>query len=198
MNRNSSGFTIIELVLAMTFFSFVMIAAISGIIFVNQLYFKTRTTVQAQSTARSILENIEQSIRSSGAIISPVSTGTTDIFGTPNEAVEFTCIGAERYTFVRGTSKMDRDVSSTGCAVDIDASDNVSLLNEALTIQDLSITSVGNASDTYQVEVFIAGGSEELLASGNGIFDGTQCSGSVEDGSQFCATARLKAIVSAR
>ncbi|MCE7936478.1 prepilin-type N-terminal cleavage/methylation domain-containing protein [Candidatus Saccharibacteria bacterium CPR2] len=61
--KQQSGFTIIELLLAMAVFSFVLMITVAGFIQVNRSYTKGITVRRAQDSARTIVEQLSREIR---------------------------------------------------------------------------------------------------------------------------------------
>lgn len=87
-----AGFTIIELMVATTVFSFVLLICTYGIIKVGNDYYKGITEARTQENARDIMDRITQDIQfSGGKVISLTTVGVVRGF----------CIGSHRYSFMR-------------------------------------------------------------------------------------------------
>lgn len=110
MRRTSHGFTIIELLFSTVTFSVVLLVCLAGVIQIGRMYYKGLTTSQTQQTARSLIDELSQSIQLSGDNIEsprnltggvapsgPTIGGQSD---ARTNAVGFFCIGSTRYTYV--------------------------------------------------------------------------------------------------
>ena len=104
-----SGFTIIELLVATTVFSLILVVALAGVLRVTQLYYKGITAARTQEVSRTLLDEISESIKFSNSIISlpdnPVTGPVIDADETDDTS--YFCIGSRRYTYA-----IDRMLSS--------------------------------------------------------------------------------------
>jgi len=118
-NEQQKGFTILELMIATTIFSLVLMITLAGIIQITKMYFQGTTLNRTQEVARSVVDDIGESLRFTKEPISlpsPVppasnlpelgTTGTgidTVIVtqGDPDTSnhTGFFCIGPKRYSF---------------------------------------------------------------------------------------------------
>jgi len=109
MKKNNRGFTIIELMFSTVTFSVVLLLCLTGVIQIGRMYYKGLTTSQTQQTARSLIDELTQSIQLSGDNIESPRNLTGGLAPTgptiaPNvdprtNAIGFFCIGATRYTY---------------------------------------------------------------------------------------------------
>lgn len=105
MKNNNRGFTIIELMFSTVTFSVVLLICLTGIIQIGRMYYKGLTASQTQQSARSLLDEITQSIQLSGENIQPQRdlTGGAAPSGPFVAAAAtpygFFCIGNIRYTY---------------------------------------------------------------------------------------------------
>ncbi|HEX5456627.1 MAG TPA: prepilin-type N-terminal cleavage/methylation domain-containing protein, partial [Candidatus Saccharimonadales bacterium] len=95
-NNHSHGFTILELMIATTVFSFVLLVASVGIIAIGRDYYKSLTSVKLQETTRSVVDDISSSLQFSqtDAISSHLYDG-----GVP-ATVKVRCFGSDRYRYI--------------------------------------------------------------------------------------------------
>lgn len=93
LRHQSKGFTIIELLVATSVFSVILVVITTGIIRITQTYDKGINLVNTQNTARSVLDSIAQAIQFSGGTLSWPPSGT--MAGTG-------CIGNQEYDFQLG------------------------------------------------------------------------------------------------
>lgn len=105
--KSEKGFTIIELMISTIIFSLVLLAASAAIVEVGKKYYRGLTNARTQSVARSIAEEIGQSIQYTSQAIKvpnyPGPTGPATTYG-PQVAIGdpdtfYFCVGSKRYTF---------------------------------------------------------------------------------------------------
>lgn len=90
------GFTVIELLIATTVFSVVLLLLTTGILQIGRTYQKGVTQAQTLDTVRTITDDIAQSIQfSGGQVIAAVPDAPSGEHGI--------CAGSRLYSFVRGT-----------------------------------------------------------------------------------------------
>lgn len=204
--KSQKGFTILELMIATTIVSVILILVTVVLISIGNLFYKGNSQATAQDSARSIIDEISQQLElSSGAISSNVST----VGGT----VYAYCIGSYRYSFIPnqqiGTNLgqvmhviwRDAAPSSGGCTAlsygtmntSTPSSGGTELMpaNTWLTCLDINGSCgspLGSNGSPYTMTVGIAFG-DPNLTNGPGNGTNTTCQGS--DGDQFCATANL-------
>ena len=95
-NRNNqSGFTIIELMIATTIFSFILLIATAGIIRIGQLYYKGVTESKVQNNVRSVSDDISRSIQFAKGT---KYDGPLNTLPTNTNPVANFCLGDYRYT----------------------------------------------------------------------------------------------------
>jgi prepilin-type N-terminal cleavage/methylation domain-containing protein len=122
--NNKNGFTIIELLFSTTIFSLVLLLCLSGLIQIGRMYYKGVTTSQTQQAARTLLDEISQSIQFSAADVTEIrlpGTGNLpgpELYGTAGPipsgqtAVGYFCVGTIRYTFAM--DRMQGDTNDAG------------------------------------------------------------------------------------
>ena len=124
VTKSAKGFTIVELMVATSVFSAILLISLAGLIQIGRMYQKGVTSSQTQETARGVMDEITQAIQFNGGnvkepyIISPA----TDIPRGPEiavtaadvskNAVGYFCIGTTRYTY-----SIDRKQSPTNSNV---------------------------------------------------------------------------------
>lgn len=67
--KTQAGFTLVELLIATTFFSFVLLFIASGFIQVNRIYQSVVITKNAQNTARAIFDQFSHDAKGGGGIV---------------------------------------------------------------------------------------------------------------------------------
>ncbi len=192
------GFTIIELLVASTVFSVILLICMSGVIKMGQIFFKGTITSQTQEAARSIIDEISQGIQFSGSSVGDTNSGSP------------VCVGNKRYTYVidkqlddtaSGPNQkphvLQRDINSS-CSGPL-AADAVELLTPGMRLTKFDIKPLDDpdpiVAKLWRVNVWVVYGDEDLLTADDGTGH-RQCKGGA--GSEYCAVSELSAIVHRR
>lgn len=199
---NKKGFTIIELLIATSIFSVILLICATGIIYVGRLYHKGATSTAVQEVARSSIDEIKNDFQYGGGFFAKL------INNGPNEGF---CIGDNLYSYQVSPHKINADGSGhalvvrnrPNCYTDAIASppsvqpDNINdgqtapagfpwreLLGPNMRIKsDIFPTSPTAGAPSIKFVISIISADDDLIdASGN-------CNSGF--GSQFCATAEL-------
>ncbi len=164
---NSSGFTIIELMIATLVFSIVLLVVTAGIVQFSKAYYKGAITAKTQDTTRSIIDSVSQSIQF--GVSSP--QGSPEANGT---SISYLCAGGNKFIFTPGVQYKTGPPEYTNAGVYMVPSigicegptvtlpsDGKQLLNEYMRVTDLTLTGV---SDTlYTIAVTVAYGDNDLF-----------------------------------
>lgn len=195
------GFTIIELLLATTVFSLVMLGALVGFLQTGRLFYKGVSVTQTQATAKQIMDDITSSLNDTTT--SRVSSGPQT-----GNGYSYYCVGGVRYTYNSNPNKVldlaaSHDWSAnanygllrdsiTGCAAPCDSScpaGTVAFNNAVEMLSDrmrLSTFSIGLPSgNLFTVNITLAYGDNASLTGSP-----PTCAGSPQD-QQFCAVSSL-------
>lgn len=175
MGGEAAGFTIIELMVATVVFSTILIVLTAGVIAITRTYYKGIVLGNTQSTARSILDSIAQTIEFNGGTIDwPVGVGGT-------EALQgLGCIGNQAYSFRLGLQLdnspttpdqaahgLMRNSGVSGCRNQAapDFSSGTELIGSHMRLASLNVTPVNTNNRLYEVNVTIAYGDYDLMCS---------------------------------
>ncbi len=181
--KNSNGFTILELMIATTIFSTILLLCTYGLIQVGNTYYKGATTARTQAVARSIMDDISYEIQ----------------YGTAKPQLpspQLVCIGPTRFSAtlnaqVTGATHgllFDRN-GSAGCAA---PGSGKELLGENMRLTKFSVTLVPAtlaSPEHYDIIINVVYGDTDLI-------DGDNCRGTL--GNQFCASAYLESSIRRR
>lgn len=208
-NRKSSGFTVIELLIATAVFSVVLVVVTGGILQISRLYYKGVTSANTQNTARAVTDVIAQAIQFGGGNVVPTTAGAA----TPTSPKVF-CIGNQRFTYDLGWQVKDSSPNASkhqalhalvqdsyaGCTSSTTQPLNVAtvsgreLLSPNMRLSKLTVTPMGG--NLYRVEVRIVYGDDDLLKAPQ---DGNSTTCVNENaGTQFCAISELSTVVTKR
>jgi prepilin-type N-terminal cleavage/methylation domain-containing protein len=214
-----SGFTIIELMIATSVLSVILLIVTTIMISIGSLYYKGVSQVRVQDDVRSISDELSRQLKLSNLALSPLA-GPTPIGGYPSDAYAY-CIGNTRYSFVLGVQLgrgrdtdgslqiphvLWRDTNTSGACSPLNltqanptasAGPGNSLPGSGAELgvpnSRLTSFSIAGASSPYTISLEIASGSIDLLSGATGA---VHCLGTVGD--QFCATANLTTTVVSR
>lgn len=103
--KNQKGFTILELIIATTVFSVMLLLVSAGIIQIGKTYYKGITTSRTQETARAIIDDLFRTFQTGnnttvGYSFTPPDPTDPDPVFPPNGSI---CIGSTRYTYQTGS-----------------------------------------------------------------------------------------------
>jgi len=201
------GFTIVELLIAMTAFTFIMLLITVSLFQITRVFIKGFTTAQTQQVGRSLLDGVSQDIQfAGGQVVSPASY--------VNNYNYVVCVGDQRYSVLLGKQLTDSGSPSSNQAnhvLVVDTFPNCNsgtppqsgvltassreLLNPNMRLTAFTVTT--SDSRTYQIHIRVVYGDDDLLCSPS--IPG-ECTGSgltpnaidltcraQPSGSQFCA-----------
>lgn len=195
MSKNTAGFTIIELMIALSVISGILILSTTVILNLGALYTKGIYQTSTQNVARNIINEVSGQLQLGGA---------TPIIASANTF----CLGSQRYSYVlnnkleagnSGDHALWRDTmnNSGSCApLAIIGTPNPSdgltntavggaeLLSANMRLTDFGITT--NANGTYTVRVTVAYGDDDLVVNAGGR---TACIDGA--GREYCAVSSL-------
>lgn len=204
------GFTVIELLIAMSVFSLVLLIVTVGIMQISKVYYKGVTESNVQSTARSITETIAQAIQFNGG-----TTLATPGAPAPGSSYAF-CVNDQQFSYRPGYQLVEASPGTdqtlhalvqrtmSGCsATPQDLSSAAvtgrELLAPHMRLAALVVQSLGN--DLYKVHVRIVYGDDDLLWSPSGNAAGPSAPDAAcrsGAGQQFCSVSDLSTVVISR
>jgi prepilin-type N-terminal cleavage/methylation domain-containing protein len=185
--KNNKGFTVVELMIAISVFATAMTLVLAGVIFISRQYQQTSNRVALEEASRNIHQQITQSIQFSGTNILP------EVTVPPYSAV---CVG--NYMYIYGANepvslqanyisqseglyvKDNPGITCDTALVNINGARN--LLPSGAKVTLFSVSSTGNVSTIFVKSP------DDLLRYSGGVVDG--CSTTIT-GKEFCATVKL-------
>jgi len=194
---NTGGFTIIELMIATTVFSVILLIATMALIQIGRVYYKGVLSAKTQNTTRAITDEIGSSIKFSG--------GNVNIQKNLNSGV--LCIGNSRYTF--NTDQKLEDSGNFVLIADKPSPCNTSagfiigdacsppgcreLLTPGMRLSKFEVVQDPTSSNMYRIIIGVISGETDLLT-----VDHLGCGASLQTGGQFCAASELTTFVQKR
>jgi prepilin-type N-terminal cleavage/methylation domain-containing protein len=217
MRQRQSGFTIIELLIATTVFSIVLLTIAAAIVQIGRIYIKGVTNTSTQQAARSLASDVADALRFEGNGV-PVLKGAD---GSP----QAWCIGQRQYSFQR-VQQVDggkhgvlaRTLTSGNCsALDPEDVSGVTavagreLLGDKMRVSFFDVKQL--SIKLYSIDVRVVYGDDDLLCGGAFSCDSAtaltagqiasipgaalRCK-DLQSGTQFCAVAELRTTVERR
>jgi len=218
-NRNQAGFTIIELMISTTVFTFVLLVCSVAIVHVGRMYYKGTITSRTQDLSRKLGEDVSQAVQFGAGNSAPgqflrVSGPTSFTSGSQTVAAFARCIGDIRYSYTVGPAQG----AGAGRATHVVWKDRLAPLAPCVPVNIASVTpSVGgqeilgskmrvarfdvtNPVGLYAVDIIVSYGDTDDLfepASLPNFPNFSICKG-VGAGGQFCSVAAYRTTVGKR
>lgn len=208
------GFTIVELLIASTVFSMVLIICTSGVLQVGKTYYKGITSSQVQEAARSITEEITRTIQFNGGNVGLITNPDSEDPSAPS----YLCIGDKRFAFVINRqltleNSPEEDQSRHVLVVDkcsngaqplnnSDGSllpDSEELMAPNMRLTKFEVAPMGN--DLYKVTIRVVHGHRDVLKDTDPSKVGPDLPGECLPsmvGGQFCSVSELTTTVQKR
>lgn len=206
------GFTIIELMIATSVFSVVLMLCTYGLLGISRTYTKGITTNRTQEAARSVLSDLSDNISFTGGEVRLLDE-------LPNGSKGF-CIGSNKYSYIfdhqlantydgrenmeqsRAVLRVDSGCSGQPASLLSDEVSGREMLQDRMQLARLEVCGLngtddcatGEEIDTYRITVRVVSGSDDLFDDNN--ID-NNCQSGVAGG-QFCAVSELTTIVKKR
>ena len=213
LKNDRQGFTIIELLIATTVFSVILLLVTTGFIQMGNAYYRGLLQSRTQQTARNIVDEISRGIQFSGeniGVTAPLIAGVTYPIVGANYGI---CINGVGYSYVLdkqlqstpsgadqvSTALISYSTSCTGFSVTAISSASLlphkELLGFGMRLTDLDVELVAGELNTYKITVGVASGEFDLF---NPDSRGVSGACKSQAGKQFCATSTLSTIVQKR
>lgn len=189
-----AGFTIIELLIATTILSVILLLVAGVLTGIGGLYYKGLNLSRTQQNSRVIIDDISQQLQYTDSLPNP---GTSSPYGYPEQYI---CIGTIRYVYVLNKQIGDGAnqfahvlIRETGknCSdplPDLRVATLTANQSEMIAANSrLYMLNVNALATPYTIEVGTAYGEDDALMP-----DGSRCKGSgAGGGDQYCATSHL-------
>lgn len=213
VHQSNRGFTLLELMVATSVFTVILLVLTVGVISFSKSYFSSVTRSNTQAVARAVVNDITQSIQYGKQVKTGLVNGNSKGF----------CIDSTLYSYALGYKVTSSPgggyqsryglVKSTGtvCAAStpyevttlasLPLSSDHELLGDNMRLLQLDVQEVSDG--TYEVSVRVASGDDDLLGIATGFVATSDadwltfgCQGG--SGTQFCALSNLTTTVQQR
>ena len=189
-SKAENGLTIIETMVSIAVFTFLIVLCIGLFIFLGRIYYRGLYENRAQEVARTIVDSVAEAIRTSGAEIDGgYQPYTPDLANKPWETWNAYCIGSIQYSYKLNVQLVAEDtpgdyesdevfVAARGCnstdaGAPVDVADpntimtagmtpveTTELLSDRMRLLEFSVNQVGNNQDFYRIRIKIAVGGD--------------------------------------
>lgn len=215
--NHSHGFTIIELMIATTIFSVILLLSATALIQMGRLYYRGVISSRTQETTRTIMDEISRTIQFGGGSTASQVAGQDRSF----------CVGGKRYSYILSHQLTDnatpgpnqkRNVlvtdTSAACTPQPLATTGPTgnyreLMNPHMRLARLDITP-DPANNLYAIKLRVVYGDDDLLcspsvpgdcsaiATSTSLGNNDLTCKSLRAGTQFCAVSELATVVRKR
>jgi len=181
--KATSGFTLIELVLSMAIFSFMLLIIVSGIINIAQLHDEALATDQSQTSARTAMDELVQGVRNSTGVAPPAVAGTV-----LSKLCLATNSGTQQIYYVNAKVLYRSDNCATNTSWIIEPTNTYALTNSGVQVGNFQATveTGGNGVSEQEVRLTLTVGSNNGTTNSTG----TACLNS-DTSRQFCSIVTL-------
>ncbi len=188
----SKGFTIIELLIATTVFSVILLIMTSGLIYIGKVYYRTVAQTKTQEASRSAIDQISQAIQFSGGSVivgvDALCVGDTMFAKYPDLIVD----GGPNKGLLRGSFTGDCNRANLQAGA-------VQLIPSGMFLRQFNTVFDPLLPDVYTIGIQVVSvpADEPIAAGGTSpLFDGVNCK--LVAGSEFCATSKLETTIKKR
>lgn len=199
---DNKGFTIIELMIAISILSVIMLISSTAIIFIARQYQNGVTRTTLQSASRQLHQKFTDSIKFSGG----------EIIQTDSDGYSVICVGDSRYYFktpltgsittTTGMSNLFFDKNSSGfssstCGAGLNESSSAKLLpNNSRVAQALLACDTPSPKSCTLKTTFISGDDDLFNVSTSTDIDTLSCKAGI--GNQWCSIVNLRSTVNSK
>lgn len=206
INRDKNGFTLVELMIAVTVFSVLLILSAASLTQISRLYYKAVIVTKTQNVNRNIMNDIAQAFQFSSGAGNMMNIGVPD-----GNGLRLICIGNIRYTYalnkqINSTNKhaLWRDkVASCAAATPLNifndserelsasSAGGIELLEPGMRLKSISVGANNKFPEIMNINIAVIYGDDDLINfSDSAKTLPVGCKGDVT-GSQWCAFSRL-------
>lgn len=202
--EKQQGFTLVELLIATAFFSFILLFVTFGYVQINKAYNKGITVKKMHETARFLVEDISRALTSITSSVDP--SGLIRIVPTANGG-SLAVSDAVCYRWFTGFGSSPRLLKDTdgfggllGCPTN---NDGLELVDDRIAIHEITIERINTNTKAYSICVIMSTDTDDLVAPYSSATPANSfCKGSVEcnliNGDQYCDTVALSTVITLR
>jgi len=189
MTKDRRGFTLVELLLSMAFFSFILLFITTGFIIISRAYNKGLTVKLVQDEGRGLIEQLTREIRVAGS--------ASIITDNVNKCLE---LNGYRYywsvpisTDAGSPGRLYREEGKKCLSSPITTSGGESVLDDRVGVQFIEVNRVANSSSTYAITIVLSTSEVDILEG-----SGEDAACTTDLGGQYCDIVKFSTVVNAR
>jgi len=211
--EQQQGFTILELMIATTIFSLVLLGALAGIMQITRMYYRGVTQIRTEETSRALADEIGEAVRFTKNSIVPTQ-------GSDAGTLHHMCIGTKRYSYrIDRQLALDPDAGkqqsrhvlwvdqpANGCTsstspVNLNAenpsAEGTELLSEGMRLSRFDIRPLSGSDGLYSIGITVVFGASDLIRPPDSTNAFPTCE-TAFSGSEFCAVSNVNTIIGRR
>lgn len=188
--RFQTGFTLIELIIAMAIFSFMLLILMVGVLQIFKMYQADLSSKRSQEAARTAMDEISRDVRDSNGVMSVHTNGTQGwiCLDSDSLAIYETTDGTSLYKTSGLTNCSDGNFSGGTTTKIIDGSGVV----QSRSFKPVAINDSSGDPVSVRINLVVTTGADDLFSDQNL----TQCS--IGAGAEFCASTTMSNVISLR
>lgn len=184
--RKQKGFTLVELMMAMAFFSFILLFITTGFVIVSRAYNKGLTVKLIQDEGRSIVEELTREIRVSSS---------DDINVAVDDCISVS--GSLYYLYKPASSTPPYDLYKVQDGSTCDSYDETVITGERVLADRVSVqfmdASELSSTGVYSLKIVLSTNDTTLITASG---EGAECT--TDNGGQYCDVVTMSTVISTR
>lgn len=205
-SRSEQGFTILELMLATTAFSIVLVMVLGSFLQIGRMYYRGVSISKTEEASRTIVDDIGRALQFSRNSVNPI-----DLSGT---SIGVICFGDLRYSFApnkrlnttstplaasESSRVIFRDTGASTCTEAISGASikGSEMLEDNMRLNYIKVAEVGSTG-LWRIDLSLAYGEDDVFESTGGVVDYTKCRSSTSSGTQFCGVSNVTTYINRR
>lgn len=195
--NNNHGFTLLELLMAMTLFSAVMVIATAGFIAMNRTFTRGVIKKEISESAQALNEDITRTIRIQGKNSNALNCNSGDTGCPSSTGWSAVCLGSVRYIWQSADNGMYKDSKTCNESVD---NNKLVVFSDRFRVRAFTVNKVSGKEGLFSVRGVVTTLNEDALTtpSGSSPFDIT-CKGTAQSSAvNTCAVEKFEFVINAQ
>ncbi len=187
LRNDQSAFTIVELILALAIFGFVMVIITTGFTQIMRSYRQSLVSQRTQEAGRELINQLLKQAHTAKTLT------ITDAAG--GDPIQYLCLGDIQYQYNADQNTLEQGSNTAGGACNSPTTTSPVIDQEGLQVSRFDIEAVESPSDKllgFNVDLILATSENSLLKPG-----AEACNPAVS-GAHFCATTRITTSIGVR
>ncbi len=165
-NKEQLGFTIIELLIATTVFSVLLVGVLASFVKISDLFYKGVSMSKTQEDARNIVQSITDDIQFTSSNVDNMRADHSQFVYNGSSPSGYAqqgafCVGNHKYSFQIGkqvdstTYGLGRDTIAGGCDTNASPSPAVNMLDAGMQLNELIVNCSGGSTGRCNVKIHV-------------------------------------------